>query len=424
MRRRSFLGALGASLLLPLGGRSYALSGSASASGKNRFLFIHCTGGWDQFMVFNPRFDAGTIMRSEQESTAVAAQVNGLPFVDHPDRAQVRNFLEDFGDQAAFLHGMEVRSVAHDVCRRLLLTGSASPGSGDWGSRLSANSSVVAPMLVLSGPSYAGAYGTSVVRMGESGQLVDLVDGSWQSKAAPITQLPSETVQALEDQFALSRAAAFQATALQPNAPNGQATLYGQNTLNAQQRVGELSALAGLEPSSGRLLSETVEQVLDLFQADQAMCAAVEYLGSGGLGFDTHAGNDVQSIHFNSLFTELNTICQSLESRQDSTGASLMESTTVVVFSEMARHPKLNFRGGREHWTYTPAMLIGSGIAGGRNIGGYTDSMQGEKVDLESGDSDPGGEALDPRHLGATLMAIADQDPSQLGVPPISALLA
>ena len=74
MHRRRFLGALaasmGAGLLLPLGARSYALSGSA----KHRFLFIHCTGGWDQFMVFTPRFDPGTIMRSEQESSAVASE--------------------------------------------------------------------------------------------------------------------------------------------------------------------------------------------------------------------------------------------------------------------------------------------------------------------------------------------------------------
>jgi uncharacterized protein (DUF1501 family) len=101
-----------------------------------------------------------------------------------------------------------------------------------------------------------------------------------------------------------------------------------------------------------------------------------------------------------------------------------MESTTVVVFSEMGRHPNLNSRGGREHWTYTPAMLIGAGVAGGRSVGGYTDTLQGEPVDPKSGEIYAGGEALEPNHLGATLMAIADQDPSPLGVPPISALLA
>lgn len=415
MQRRSFLGALAASLLLPLGGRSYALSGSA----PHRFLFIHCTGGWDQFMVFTPRFDADTIMRSEQESSAVASQASGLPFVDHPARERVRSFLERYGQHTAFLHGMEVRSVAHDVCLRLLLTGTSRPGAGDWGSRLSANSTATAPMLVLSGPSYAGPYGPSVLRLGSAGQLIELVDGSWQSKAAPATQLPEQSVQDLEDAFALSQVQGFQASA-----PSGQGATFAQDALAAQMRVGDLSALAGLQSSTGRVLSETVAQVLDLFQDDQAMCAAVEYLGTGDLGFDTHAGNDLQSVHFNELFFQLNAICQALEQRQDSTGASLMESTTVVVLSEMSRHPKLNFRGGREHWTYTPAMLIGAGVAGGRSVGGYDAAMQGEKLDLESGEIYLGGEALDPRHLGATLMAIAGQDPEQAGVAPISALLA
>ena len=419
MRRRRFLGALaagmGTGLFLPLGGRSYALSGTA----KHRFLFVHCTGGWDQFMVFTPRFDASAIMRSSQESSAVASEVEGLPFVDHPSRPGVRGFLEDYGARTAFLHGMEVRSVAHTVCLRLLLTGSTRPGEADWGSRLSAQSTVTAPMLVLSGPSYSGPYGPNIVRMGLNGQLVELLDGSWQSNASPPTELPSNSVQSIEDAFALDRV-----QALEDTAAAGPAAVYAQDALKAQQRVGDLSALQGLAPASGRSLSETAEQVLDLFQDDQAMCAAIEYLGTGGLGFDTHAGNDIQSTHFNELFEQLRIICQALESRQDSTGNSLMESTTVVVFSEMGRHPNLNSRGGREHWTYTPAMLIGAGVAGGRSVGGYTDTLQGEPVDPKSGEIYAGGEALEPNHLGATLMAIADQDPSPLGVPPISALLA
>lgn len=416
MRRRSFLGALGASLLLPLGGRSYALSGSA----EHRFLFVHCTGGWDQFIVFTPRFDAGTVIRTEQESQAVASEVQGLPFVDHPYRPGVRSFLEDYGDQTAFLHGMEVRSVAHDVCLRLLLTGTTRPGSADWGSRLSAGSQTTAPMLVLSGPSYAGPHGASVLRLGADGQLVALVDGSWQSSAQPSTSLPSEAVQALEDRFALERSQAFLAAAAQ----QGQSAAYAQGAHLSQGRISELNALSGLASSASRSLSETVEQVLDLFAQDQAMCAAVEYLGTGDLTFDSHAGNDIQSVHFNSLFTELAAICQALETRTDSSGSPLMERTTVVVFSEMGRHPKMNTREGREHWTYTPAMLIGAGVAGGRSVGGYDAAMQGENIDLESGEVTQSGASLDPRHLGATLMAIAGQDPEQAGVPPVSALLA
>lgn len=415
MDRRQFIGALGAGLLLPLGGRSYALSGSA----PHRFLFIHCTGGWDHLMVFTPRFEADLVMRSEQELRGVASEVGGLPFVDHPDREEVRGFLDAYSGHTAFLHGMEVRSVAHDVCLRLLLTGTSRPGAADWGSRLAADSTVTAPMVVVSGPSFAGPHGPSVVRLGENGQLISLVDGSWQSQATPATEVGSTQVQALEDAFAQSRSQAFAA-----QAPRGQGAQFGQDVLSAQQRVGELSALTALDLHEGAMLSDTAERVLDLFAADQATCAAVEYTGTGGLGFDTHAGNDLQSVHFNSLFTELNTICRSLETRQDSNGAPLMDTTTIVVFSEMGRHPKLNSRGGREHWTYTPAMLIGAGVRGGANVGGYDGALQGEPIDLDSGLPAEGGTALDPRHLGATLMAIADQDPGQAGVPHIPALLA
>lgn len=415
MNRRQLLAAMGASLVLPLGRRSYALSGSA----ERRFVFIHCTGGWDHLMVFTPRFEADLVMRSEQELNSVASEVGGLPFVDHPDREAVRGFLGAYSHKTAFLHGMEVRSVAHDVCLRLLLTGSSRPGAADWGSRLAAASTVTAPMVVVSGPSFAGPHGPSVVRLGENGQLISLVDGSWQSQATPSTATASSEVQALEDAFALSRSQAFAA-----QAPAGQGHQYAQDVLTAQERVGALSALTALDLNEGAMLSDTVERVLDLFAADQAKCAAVEYTGTGGLGFDTHAGNDLQSVHFNSLFTELGTICRSLETRLDSTGAPLMDSTTLVVFSEMGRHPKLNARGGREHWTYTPAMLIGAGVRGGANVGGYDAALQGQPIDLDSGLPTEGGVSLDPRNLGATLMAIADQDPDQAGVPSIPALLA
>ncbi|MCP4917701.1 MAG: hypothetical protein GY913_12320 [Proteobacteria bacterium] len=65
-------------------------------------------------------------------------------------------------------------------------------------------------------------------------------------------------------------------------------------------------------------------------------------------------------------------------------------------------------------------MLVGSGLDGGRSIGGYGERVSGELVDLTSGDV--GDTLLTARHLGATLLALGDVDPKELS--PITGVLA
>jgi hypothetical protein len=84
----------------------------------------------------------------------------------------------------------------------------------------------------------------------------------------------------------------------------------------------------------------------------------------------------------------------------------------VVVLSEMGRHPQENLQAGKDHWTFTSAMLVGPGVAGGRVYGGFDDYAMGRPVDLASGQPHDGGEALTGAHLGATLLALGDVDPA------------
>lgn len=69
------------------------------------------------------------------------------------------------------------------------------------------------------------------------------------------------------------------------------------------------------------------------------------------------------------------------------------------------------------------ALLIGSGVAGGRAIGGWTDSLTGDAVDLASGESSASGVTLLPGHLGATLLALADVDPGDYVDPAVGAVI-
>ena len=86
----------------------------------------------------------------------------------------------------------------------------------------------------------------------------------------------------------------------------------------------------------------------------------------------------------------------------------------MVVLSEMGRTPQLNaFTDGKDHWPYTSAMLIGAGVEGDRVVGGFDSNYYGLTIDAASAETSESGQILSAETLGATLLALADIDPSE-----------
>ncbi len=55
---------------------------------------------------------------------------------------------------------------------------------------------------------------------------------------------------------------------------------------------------------------------------------------------------------------------------QDLDERGLLETTTVIVWGEFGRTPRINAKGGRDHWPGTQSVLVaGGGIQGGRIVG-------------------------------------------------------
>ena len=88
--------------------------------------------------------------------------------------------------------------------------------------------------------------------------------------------------------------------------------------------------------------------------------------GTGGPGYDTHAN------HFALTRDQLypptdqafSTLIEDLEER------GLLDETIVIFFNEFGRTPKVNPRGGRDHWPQCySTLLAGGGIEGGRVYG-------------------------------------------------------
>ena len=425
--RRALLRGLGAaSLLGPAALHGPQARASVSAS-RRRFLFFLCRGGWDTTTVFAPLFDNSLV---DMEFDATAAEVGGISFVDHAERPAVRAFFEANASRTAVLNGFEVRSITHERCLRLLYTGEGEVGADGWPEILAGHAAdqPLLPHLVLSGPSFGSRYRSGVVRTGTNGQLSALLDGSAldASDQAPADRLSQATRDQLEAALS-SRVADWTATA-----PAGVPTSMGGAHLDALDRLAELrrsNALLDAEPLYPLVCGEVWDQVataLTALEEGLSRCVSVTFDGWCANGFDTHAGNAFQSVHFDLAFEHLVGIMQELDARPGQAGGSLADETTVVVLSEMGRHPQLNSLGGRDHWTTTSAMLVGSGVAGGQVVGGYDDEVVGAPTALSTGELSSGGTRMLSSHLGATLLALGDVDPGGFvggGIEPIGALL-
>jgi len=413
----SSLGAGG--LLLPRALRA------AAPSGERKFLFVYCYGGWDTLQVFTPMFGVAGV---DVPEGAELAEANGIPFVDHPNRPSVRTFFETWGHRACVINGMEVRSVTHERCRRLLFTGVGDGDADDWAVTAAAlGEPRSVPHLVLSGPAFTSKHAASVVRIGESGQLPDLLDGTALSLADHPAGIPDAELAALEDAYLRAGLEAARADA-PPGSPRRLVELY-LDALDNLERLRASGEDVDLDPiSSGcrRDLAEDAKVAFNAFELGLSRTALAKDLGWCSTSWDTHSDNeDMQGRNFEELFGYLGTALADLETRGSASGGRLADEVTVVVLSEMGRHPQLT-GGGRGHWTYTSALLIGAGVRGGQVIGAMDDNFQGRPVDLGTGQLVDGGTSLLPGHLGATLLELAGIDPTDLtgGAEPIRAAIS
>ena len=380
-----------------------------------RFLFIFAKGGWDPVFALAPMFDSPYIALDER---SLPGEANGIPFVDSWERPSVRRFFETWGGQTCMVHGMEVRAVTHDQCRRLIMTGTNDVAADDWASTLAAPATdLLLPSLVLSGPSFTTQHARSVVRVGENGQLAALLNGTATPEvlSGDVSSLVDAHVRQRVDRFARDRHGGAGVVTADIGA--------ALDRLDAVRTLGSSIDLTVSEPDDAYLpVSERAMPALRCLSQGLSRVAMVEHPGMLGKNWDSHSDGYMQSAHFEILFSDLNAILAEMSIMPGPYGGTLLSETCVVVFSEMGRAPQWNAMNGKDHWTFTTAMMIGSGVSGGRVVGGYDPGLLGLRTNLTSGEVDEAGERLTSQHFGATLFALGGIDPGE--VPPIGAVLA
>ena len=385
-----------------------------------KFIFVTCNGGWDVTTAFATCHDNPNV---DMEPLTEVGTFGDLSFVDHPARSTVRTFFERNASQSLIINGLMVPSVAHEACRKLVMTGTSADGASDWPAILASAGAGDYPLphLVLDGPSYPGRLGTVVTRTGGGGQLEDLLSGEiLEESDIPVRALDYRS-EDLVDRYLERRAEAE----MRSNNSDLQNELLSAYDQSLQRSLGLKALKDDVDWGAGTLFGSQIKVGAAALSLGISRCLTMKFQENS---WDTHSDNAKQQAdNFRSLFNYLAVLMDTLAVNPGtSPGATLADETLVVVLSEMGRTPQLNSDEGRDHWPCTSMLLVGPGISSGRVIGEFDEFFYGAPVDPGSGELFNGGELLTSANVGATLIQLADIDPGEFlpGVAPIPGLLS
>jgi hypothetical protein len=190
---------------------------------------------------------------------------------------------------------------------------------------------------------------------------------------------------------------------------------FNRRFLFSNQNDPEMAAIA--ERYSINNLTSSQAQAAMAFQAlkyDIAQSVTIELAN----GLDTHddAWATDQPTNQAIGFQALATLVDDLAAEPHADGGSLLDRTTIVVFSEFGRTPTLNSREGRDHSLTSSAMLVGAGVPHNKVVGGTSDvGLNALPIDPMTGETtQSGGTTVNPNNILASVMASAGMDTDEL----------
>lgn len=401
---------LGAAALVPSFLAPAHKARAQAATSPRKLIMVLNSGGWDQTFALDPK--------------------PGLPLVDVPagalrsfgdltiwsdaSRPNVDTFFTKWADRACIVNGVQVRSFVHTDCMKRMLTGSPSETTPDMGAiaAFELAPELPVPYLALGQFSRSGPLAAISGRAGTSNQLQALVDPAAAYFPADGTFLPDFGLATDQNEDTLVKRY-LDATAQRQKATRGQ---RGYN----KKRIDDFIASLDRSDTLARFVREgsslgergyTVDLNVQIPLAVQALRDGLSHttMLQSGFSWDTHTANANQGPFHDALFGSLDVLMQQLEDN------ALLDSTTVMVLSEMGRTPKLNGQEGKDHWPVTSCMLLGAGVRGGKVLGGTNDELGAQSMDLATGEVSASGAQLQSANLVAGVL-------ENLGVDPASYL--
>ncbi|MEO8703684.1 MAG: DUF1501 domain-containing protein [Kofleriaceae bacterium] len=382
------------------------------AATKKRLIVVFAQGGWDPTYGIDPKMRSAFI---DVPEGGRIANVGELDFYTNEDpEDQVAGFFMKHASVTAIVRGISVGAVSHTECRQRICTGTASETNPDMAAIVAHTNGNDLPMpyLILGDTAFAGEYAVSTGRVGQSNQIVALLDPA---QAYPSGGRPAMAISDAE-QAILTRHA--NATADRMRATRGS---QGYNRKRVDDFVASIdrskqlkSVREGLGKRGGTLaLADQIALALDAMERDITQAVMID----SRQDWDTHNKNIDQAQNHQDTFSALTKLLDGLVTRPGrEAGTKMIDDTIVVCMSELGRTPKLNGDQGKDHWPVTSAMVMGGGVDGGRVFGGTSDRVDALPVDLATGAVDPAGTLLThDRFVGGILKLAGADVPTNFG---------
>jgi hypothetical protein len=433
MRRRDLLGGA-----VMAGAAAWAWP--ARAARARRLVTVATYGGWDTTYTFDPKIgvpgiDGPEVDRDpdDPEDREEIQRFRDIPVAVNPiKRPSVTAWFDRWADRTVVVNGLSIAAISHQQSIRRVLTGSGTGRLPDLGAVVGAARGGTAPLgyadlanqSFLLGEVADGdpSWTTQAGRLGERDQLRQLIDPTAHPNA-PQDALgpyplyaPSGRAREAMRRFLDDEGARYDATRLGEVGADRVAIDRVEARLRAQRlRDQAVPTARGLLNGAGASLANDAAVAVD--GLSRGVWQAV--LLDSRQPWDTHVDNAQQHGHWEATFQGLEALMAGLDA------AGLLDEVMVVVISEMTRTPLRNLAGGKDHWPWASAMLIGGGISRGGTVVGATDDGQiGQPIDLASGAVDPAGVIPTYQHLAAGILARLDIDPAAHlpGVTPLTAI--
>ncbi len=447
MNRRKFLamfaGATAAWALDPLLRRA---ARAAQASGRYA-IFCYFEGGWDILLSLDPR-DPAEFPDSAAEETGIEPGYGLIP-ADFPHSildagpfvlGPCAHELAKVTDHIALVRGINMGTLTHEVGRRYFITGRPPAGTQARGPSAAVRAAAFLgdatplPNVALGVetysdgmPSYASAL--SVASVGTMPYLLR------QTLGLP-TYVPPSARKALAAWWAAGDPSC---DAMGPAGATDAAATYRRNRQRAlaivdaglyEQFLFDSPALASVRQHYGFTPGNVESPAGRAAFAAQCIKTGLSHVISVVLstGLDTHGANwaTQQPAAQRAGLDAFVRLVEDLANSPHPEGGTYLDRTTLFAFSEFARTPRLNARGGRDHHLASAAILAGGGIRGAALFGATSNvSMGAELVDLSTGAPTADGATLRPEYVVSTALAALGLDASEpLRAAPLAPLLA
>ncbi|MCG3173990.1 MAG: hypothetical protein GMKNLPBB_02207 [Myxococcota bacterium] len=445
LKRRSFLklagAAAGAAMLAPSLDMAEAL---AAVNPKRRFIFAYFSGGWDTLLSLDPRdpnqFTGDRIGETLIQPAWEMIPANFPKTINQPSGSNigfgpvVGEFARHF-DVSCVVRGISMDTVTHEVGRRYFLTGLPPRGLTAAGS--AAPTRIVAqqgdqtpiPNLVSRVESYNDNLPTFATGLAVN-SVSDLV--------FTLSDLWPENLRFIREQVNVFRDGKVICDPADANR-RGFMNLYQETQGKARDLLAKnlgqhFNFLDGRDAAMQKIRQRYSINSMDSGAAQAAMAFQALKLGIAqcvsieiARNLDTHDDNwsDDQPNNQAAGWNALATLVNDLKNEPHPDGGTLIEHTTILVWSEFGRTALLNVRNGRDHSLSSSCVLIGAGVPHNKVIGKTTDrGMNPAPVDPVTGIPQDTGVTITPPLVLASIMQSAELNTDKLRVQGLPCLMA